>query len=236
MLALLVCTSLAAQASQTATHPSSNGGGRVTGHVHDASGLVVPRASVTLRNALTGVQLQQVTNDSGMYSFIGLPEGRYSLSISAPGLASESRLVEIGRQAPPQVIDVQMPLAHVSQEVTVVSGSRVEELQSDSPVRVEAVTREQIRDTGYERVSDVLAEVPGVVVRSGSTATVGAEQIQGIDSRQVLVLQDGLPVVGARGIKSGIVNLNRQDAGKLERVEVARALPRRSTVQTRLAA
>ena len=98
----------------------------------------------------------------------------------------------------------------------------MEELQTESPVRVEAVTRAEMRDTGYERVSDVLSEIPGVVIRSGSTATVGAEQVEGIDSRQVLVLQDGLPVVGARGIKSGIVNLHRQDVGKLERVEVAK--------------
>jgi outer membrane receptor for ferrienterochelin and colicins len=98
----------------------------------------------------------------------------------------------------------------------------MEELQTESPVRVEAVTRAEMRDTGYERVSDVLSEIPGVVIRSGSIATVGAEQVEGIDSRQVLVLQDGLPVVGARGIKSGIVNLHRQDVGKLERVEVAK--------------
>lgn len=121
-----------------------------------------------------------------------------------------------------KVPEIQLGVARVSQEITVVSGSRVEELQVDSPVKVEAVTREQMRDTGYERVSDVLAEIPGVLVRSGSSGTVGGEQIQGIDSRQVLVLQDGLPVVGARGIKSGNVNLNRQNVGKLEQVEVAK--------------
>lgn len=58
-----------------------------------------------------------------------------------------------------------------------------------------------------------------MLIRSGSTAAVGAEQIEGIDSRQVLVLQDGLPIIGARGIKSGIVNLNRQDVGRLDRIE-----------------
>jgi outer membrane receptor for ferrienterochelin and colicins len=223
VLALSFCASLGAQGtSRVPGYSSADGGGKVEGHIHDASGLVVPRASVTLRNTLTGSSRQLITGDSGEYAYAGIPEGRYSLSVSATGLANETRLVEIGRQAQLQVIDVQLPLARVSQEVTVVSGSRVEELQNDSPVKVEAVTRQQIRDTGYERLSEVLAEVPGVVIRSGSTATVGAEQIQGIASRQVLVLQDGLPVVGARGIKSGIVNLNRQDVGKLERVEVAK--------------
>lgn len=110
----------------------------------------------------------------------------------------------------------------VKTSVTVVSGSRVIELQDESPMKVEAITREAMLNTGYERVADVLAEIPGIVTRRGSTATVGGEQIQGIDSRQVLVLQDGLPVVGARGIKSGAINLNRQSTGRLQQVEVAK--------------
>ena len=76
--------------------------------------------------------------------------------------------------------------------------------------------------TGYERLSDVLAEVPGVLTRSGSSASVSAEQIRGISARQVAVLQDGLPMIGARGIKSGNLNLNRQSTGRLERVEVVK--------------
>ncbi|MBS1875000.1 MAG: TonB-dependent receptor [Acidobacteria bacterium] len=192
------------------------------GHVSDASGLAVPRASVSLRNSFTGFSRTQVSSDSGDFAFTDLPEGRYLLSISASGLANETRIVELRMSQQVKVPEIQLGVARVSQEITVVSGSRVEELQVDSPVKVEAVTREQMRDTGYERVSDVLAEIPGVLVRSGSSGTVGGEQIQGIDSRQVLVLQDGLPVVGARGIKSGNVNLNRQNVGKLEQVEVAK--------------
>ena len=42
------------------------------------------------------------------------------------------------------------------------------------------------------------------------------EQVQGIDSRQVLVLMDGLPVMGARGVKGGAINLNRQASGPLD--------------------
>ena len=196
--------------------------GRIEGRISDAAGLPVAHAAVTLRNTLTGAGSQQETGNAGEYSFSGLAEGRYSLMVSGAGLEAENRVIEIGRKDIPQIVDVRLSPAHASQQVTVVSGSRVEELQNDSPLRVEAVTREQMQDTGYERVSDVLSEMPGVLVRSGSTATVGGEQIEGIDSRQVLVLQDGLPVIGARGIKSGVVNLNRQDVGRLERVEVAK--------------
>jgi outer membrane receptor for ferrienterochelin and colicins len=201
--------------------PSSEGG-QVEGRVRDASGLVVPRASVTLRNTLTGYYRQQETRESGEYAFAGLPEGQYSLLVSAPGLRNETRGVAVSRiQA--LVVDIQLPVAPAHQEVTVVSGSRVEELQQESPIKVEAVTRQEIQETGFERVSDVLAQIPGVVVRNNAPGGLaGGQQIDGVDSRQVLVLQDGLPVIGARGIKSGIVNLDWQDVGKLERVEVAK--------------
>lgn len=219
-LALCVCALLSAQLTSYA-QPSIDGE-RVEGRVRDASGLAVPRAAAILRNSLTGLSRTQLTGDSGEFVFAGVAEGRYSLSVSSPGLASETRAVEIRSAQHRETLEFELGVARVNQEITVVSGSRVEELQADSPIKVEAITREQIRNTGYESVSDVLAEIPGVLVRSGSSAAVGAEQIQGIDSRQVLVLQDGLPVVGARGIKSGTVNLNRQDIGKLEQVEVAK--------------
>ncbi|MBS1874687.1 MAG: TonB-dependent receptor [Acidobacteria bacterium] len=215
-----LCASLGAQPAPPA--PSAADGGRIEGRVRDASGLGVARASAVLRNALSGWSRSGETNDAGEFSFADLPEGRYSLSFSAPALSNETRVVDLRRPWRVQVVEAELGLARMDQQITVVSGSRVEELQADSPVKVEALTREQIRDTGYERVSDVLSEIPGVVVRSGSSGTVGAEQIQGVDSRQVLVLQDGLPVVGARGVKSGSLNLNRQNVGKLERVEVAK--------------
>jgi outer membrane receptor for ferrienterochelin and colicins len=58
--------------------------------------------------------------------------------------------------------------------------------------------------------------------RGSEGAGAGGEQIQGIDSRQVLVLLDGQPLLGARGIKRGVVNLDRQSAARLEQVEVVK--------------
>ncbi|MGH9348756.1 MAG: TonB-dependent receptor plug domain-containing protein [Vicinamibacterales bacterium] len=107
--------------------------------------------------------------------------------------------------------------------MTVVSASRQEELREALNTRVDVVTRSRIDETGgHETVGEVLRELPGVVTRRGSeTAGAAGEQIQGIDSRQILILIDGQPIVGARGIKrGGIINLDRQSTARLERVEV----------------
>ncbi|MGH8638139.1 MAG: TonB-dependent receptor plug domain-containing protein, partial [Burkholderiales bacterium] len=115
--------------------------------------------------------------------------------------------------------------APVVEHVTVVSASRQEELRESLNTRVDVVTRSRIEETGgHETVGEVLRELPGVITRRGSeTAGAAGEQIQGIDSRQVLVLLDGQPMVGARGIKrGGVLNLDRQSTARLERVEVVK--------------
>lgn len=194
----------------------------LAGQVTDAAGLPIPGTAVTLRNILTGLPQQTKTDDTGRYRFDGLRPGSYRVTATQPGLAQQARLIEVGGADLLQDVDMRLPVAGLFQEVTVVSSSRVEELREDSPVKVEAVTREQMQNAGVERVSDVLAAIPGIVTRRGSSAAVGGEQIQGIDSRQVLVLQDGLPVLGGRGVKSGVLNLHRQSTSRLERVEVVK--------------
>lgn len=206
--------------SQPAAVPQASG--RIEGEVQDAAGLPISGAWVTVRNTLTGLSQQQATDEQGHYSFAGLRAGRYWVAASQPGLATLGRYVDAHDSTAAGGIDFRLPVSGLSQQVTVVSSSRVEELLEESPVKVDVVTRESMRDTGYERVSDVLSEIPGVVTRRGATAGAAGEQIQGIDSRQVSVLLDGLPIVGARGIKSGIMNLNRQSVSRLERVEVVK--------------
>ncbi len=105
----------------------------------------------------------------------------------------------------------------------VVSGSRVEELQQDSPLPIDVATKQRIERTGFESVADVLSEFPGVVTRNNASFSGSSqEQIDGIASQDILVLQDGLPIVGARGINSGIIDLDQQNVGRLDRVEVVR--------------
>lgn len=184
----------------------------------DAQNLPVAGVEVSVRNAARGVEARCTTQSGSGACRVSLPSaGQYLLRAKADGFEGEGVL-----QAGADVADIVLQPAMLTSSVTVVSGSRTEELQEESATKVDVVTRQQIVSTGYERVSDLLQEMPGVLVRRGSTSTVGGEQIQGIDSRQVLVLQDGLPVLGARGIKSGVVNLNRQSSGRLNRIEVAK--------------
>ena len=149
-------------------------------------------AEVSVRST-AGRDARCTTNDAGICR-LELPDGTYAVTATRNGELEGRTAVRVKGETAATVALNPSPLRT---SVTVVSGSRQQELQEESATKVEAVTRAQMLSTGYERVSDVLGEIPGVLVRRGSTSTVGGEQIQGVDSRQVLVLQDGLPIIGA---------------------------------------
>lgn len=195
----------------------------VTGKILDPQGKPLVRAEVGLRSVLSGIAQTIQTDDSGEYSFTNITPGDYILTASASGLTTQNRSIQVKPEATVHAPDITLPLAAVQQSITVVSASRVEELQQDSPLPIEAVSSQHIKRTGYENVGDVLSELPGVVTRDNASFSGAAEeQIDGIASQDILVLQDGLPIVGARGIKSGILDLDQQDIGKLDQVEVVR--------------
>jgi outer membrane receptor for ferrienterochelin and colicins len=191
----------------------------IDGRVVDGSDARVPGATLLLRRQSTGFERLSRSDGAGGFTFPGLSAGRYTLLVRAPRLASVEREVDV----PCEPIVIALEPSPVVEQVTVVSGARQSELRESLGSRVDVVTSAQARDTGYESVGELLREVPGVLTRRGSeTAGAAGEQVQGLDSRQVLVLLDGQPLVGARGVKRGVLNLDRQSVARLDRVEIVK--------------
>jgi hypothetical protein len=59
--------------------------GTITGIVTDASGAVVPGASVVLENVGTNVEWRMKSDAAGAYALPNLPVGNYMLTVTAPG-------------------------------------------------------------------------------------------------------------------------------------------------------
>ena len=96
--------------------------GAIVGKVVDASGAVVPRASVVVTNKATGVAVTTTTNDSGEYQVLALIPGTYSVRVSSQGFESVLRdNIELHVQDRLS-IEVALKVGSVTQEV-VVSGS-----------------------------------------------------------------------------------------------------------------
>lgn len=59
--------------------------GSITGTVTDAAGAVVASAPLQLLNTLTGAAYEAGTSATGNYSFVQLPIGNYTLTVTVPG-------------------------------------------------------------------------------------------------------------------------------------------------------
>ena len=99
----------------------------------------------------------------------------------------------------------------------VVTATRSARALQDVPVPTTIVTGDAIRLQGAVRLSDLLAEQPGLQLVDGLGGT--GLQVQGFDPDYTLILVDGEPVVGREG---GLLDLDRLGVAGLERVEIVR--------------
>jgi hypothetical protein len=75
------------------------GTGNIQGTVTDASGAVIPNASVSLIDQATQVKRTAVSNSVGAYIFPGIPIGTYNLQVAAPGFKTSLQtgiVLEVG--------------------------------------------------------------------------------------------------------------------------------------------
>src|ERR1700730_6837794 len=108
---VLVVTGHSAEAQRPAGLP-------VTGVVVDPTGGVLPDAQVELRSA-AGVTVESTATDSaGAFRIEKVPPGRYEVLVTFPGFRPTTARVTVGSRAP-GALRVTMPLAAITQEVTV---------------------------------------------------------------------------------------------------------------------
>lgn len=177
LVVALTCVSASAQTS---------GAGAITGTVMDASGGVVPGASVTVTNTDTGIARPSTTNGAGIYVAPFLLPGHYKVSGSAAnfgGVEIPGLTLQVG-----QTLTVDLTLAVKSATTT-----------------VEVSAASQILDLDKTEVSQVmdqeLIQSLPVAARNWSTFVLNAPTV---------VQDGGSGIVSFHGI-SGLYNQNYVD-------------------------
>ena len=85
LLAIVACVATASLASAQATT------GRISGSVKDTSGGVLPGVTVTVTEIKTGFTRTDVTDDKGVYTFVNLPLGEYTVAAELQGFKKASK-------------------------------------------------------------------------------------------------------------------------------------------------
>ncbi len=185
--------------------------------VKDSNGAVIPGASLVVTGQ-NGFKRNAATDQAGMSSFEGLPEGEYRVRVEAPGFPVELRNIMLSKTT---VVEITLPLGTITESVTI-TATRTQVTSDETAVPVSIVGREEIERKGVNTIGDVFRTLPG-----SSTVNEGAFQvrprIRGLDSNRVLVLVDGERLNNSRtstaqsGVETGLV-----ETSQIESVEVAR--------------
>jgi len=195
--------------------------GRISGVVNDATGAVIPGATVTVTNQTTNETKTVTTATDGTYSF-SLTPGTYSITVSAPDFRKDTRVVEVGSGAATQVeFSLQAALA---EEVTVTALKR-ESTVIDTPFSVAAPTEAVLRTRGVDDLEGVAANVGGLTVQNLGP---GQSQvaIRGVSAGQIVRDQPGVKEQVGVYLDESVVSLSLftpdLDLFDTNRVEVLR--------------
>ncbi len=101
----------------------------------------------------------------------------------------------------------------------VVTGTRTARTTTDTPVRTEVVTREELERTHARTLTEALEDVPGLLLRPIHGKAGYEASLQGLSGEQVLVLIDGLPISASTG---STVDLSQLALTDVERVEIVK--------------
>jgi hypothetical protein len=137
-------------------------GANLSGTVKDASGAVIPEATVSIKNVATGVMREVTVDAAGFYSAPNLLPGDYDVTTSAPGFSTQVQTgitLTVGAQ---QVLNILMMLGQVTEKVEVTSEAPAVELATSSlgaVVNSTTVTELPLNGRSW---SDLAALQPGV--------------------------------------------------------------------------
>jgi outer membrane receptor for ferrienterochelin and colicins len=180
---------------------------RVSGTVVDASGAVVPGATVTLVGG--GGRETTVSGPQGEYAFENVTGGTYEVIVSLVGFGQQTRDGIIVSGGAVQVPPVELSVARLG-ETVVVSASRTETALVDAAATMSVLSSNVLASTAAQNYGDLLRTVPGVnvvqlsardvnVTSRSAASTLVNSQLTLLDGRSIyldffgIVLWDWLP-------------------------------------------
>jgi outer membrane cobalamin receptor len=185
----------------------------IIGFVHSAGGEPLEGVNVSI----AGSALGGTTGTDGRFEIRGLGKGEYQLESRHIGFVTKNVTVSVQSGIATRLRITLTPTVIRLPEVEINAEKSRHSLRSVAP-NVIVIERAAIEKSAVQNVTELLATVPGVFVKTYGNA--GAPQsisIRGSEGNQVVVLIDGEPVTDSQ---SGRASLNAIPVAAVERVEV----------------
>ncbi len=140
----------------------------LTGTVRDATGAVLPKASVVIKNLATGSTRELVTNTDGEYLAAALPPGQYDIEVTGAGFRKYQAKGVTLRVAQNARIDVTLQVGDVNSEITV-QGEGLAKVNTQSSELSGTITGKELvqLQLNGRNFTQLITLVPGVSNQTG---------------------------------------------------------------------
>ena len=142
----------------------------LSGTVADASGAVVPGASITLTNTASGDVRKSVSNQDGYYSFTSVPTGTYDLLVEAKGFQSVRETGIAFTGAEKRNVNSVLQIGAATAEVRVVGVADII-APVDSGEKSSTLTEKQLQDFSAvgRNAAEFIKVMPGFAIAGTGT-------------------------------------------------------------------
>jgi hypothetical protein len=141
--------------------------GNVSGAVTDSSGALVPGATVTITNAVTGYTRAQASDNTGQFHFYNIPFNPYQLTVTYAGFQNFTKTVQVSSVV---VVSVPVTLGVQTTNQTVTVEAPPDLVESDPTAHTDIdrslIDRLPIESASSELSSIVTLASPGVAADS----------------------------------------------------------------------
>ncbi len=209
VLAVAVIAALALFTSALTTASAQTLTGQLSGTVVDSSDAVLPGATVTLVNDLSGDQRTTVTNAAGNFVFAAVQAGTYTVKVELTGFqAVETRGVVLRLGEKRNLTEVKLGVAGMTEQVAVTAA--VELAPVSSGEKSTTITGEQIQNIAIvgRSAAELLKILPGMVPLGGSNGAPGFNgEVMGINGNGDGGKQSAIGNYSSNGTQSNALDI-----------------------------
>jgi outer membrane receptor for ferrienterochelin and colicins len=191
-------------------------GNMISGHVIEKENEEnIPYATIYIKENGEGT----VSNEQGQFQFTKLPEGRYTLRVSAVGYRAQEKEVVVSREFT-AVIHFKMEEENFLTDEVVVSANRNEVSRRHAPVVVNVMSAKLFEMVNSTDLAKSLNYQSGLRVEN-NCQNCGFPQVRinGLEGPYSQILINSRPIISAL---SGVYGLEQIPVNMIERVEVVR--------------
>ncbi len=172
-------------------------------------------ASVRLANTVFGTY----TNREGYFTIKRVPDGKYTIVISAIGMKTIQDTIELIHEYGDElIINYEMEETSIQASNIVVTATKSEKIYEDTPVKVSTIDKRQIEICNTHNIREALQYLPGIRTEINcQNCGFSQVRINGMEGKYSQILIDGKPIFSSL---NGVYGLDQIPTNLIDRIEV----------------